>query len=65
MFVTSFNALPARNRDRFLLYDVLFFGTARSIDSQISEIIDGMLIAIDGNIIDGISRGGRTDRRRV
>ena len=41
MFSTSFNALPAMNRDRFFMYDVFFFGTARSIASQISESTDG------------------------
>ena len=47
-----------------MLYDVFFFGTARNIDPHSSEIIDGMLMLIEGKIIEGNKRGGRTDRRR-
>lgn len=41
--VTSFNAFPAINLERFFICDVFFFGTARSIDSHIPESRDGML----------------------
>lgn len=39
--VTSFNAFPAMNLCRFLLWEVFFLGTARNIDSHKSERIDG------------------------
>lgn len=42
--VTSFKAFPASCRDLFLLYDVFFFGTARSTDSHISCSVHGMVI---------------------
>ena len=41
--VTSFNAFPARNLERFLLCEVFFFGTARSIDSHNPVNIEGTL----------------------
>lgn len=41
--VTSFKALPAYCLCRFFMWEVFFFGTARSIDSQISLKMDGML----------------------
>ena len=41
--VTSFNALPAMNRDLFFICEVFFFGTARKIDSHIPDNNDGTL----------------------
>ena len=54
--VTSFKPLPAKKRDRFLLCEVFFFGTARRIDSQrppSREGIRGILMPNAAGIIKG------------
>jgi hypothetical protein len=58
--VMSFNPLPAKNRWRFFRYDVFFFGTARSTDSQMSDIEgrDGRAgRAIEANASGNIRKG--------
>ena len=55
--VTSFKALPARNRCRFFLYEVFFFGTALSMPCHISASNPGRLSEIAGNDIDGEGEG--------
>ena len=48
------------NLERFFIYDVFFFGTARKIDSHISERSEGMFrCMVAGSDIDGIVRTGR------
>lgn len=49
--VTSLISLPARNRVRFFMYDVFFFGTALRTPSQISPSEGN-----DGSDSDGMAR---------
>lgn len=58
--VTSFNALPAMNLERFLLCDVFFFGTARRIDSHISASNDGRFrCRVEGIAMEGMAKIGK------
>lgn len=51
--VTSFSPLPAKKRDRFLLCEVFFFGTARRIDSHKPPSSEGILMPNAVGIIEG------------
>jgi len=69
-FVTSFNALPARNLWRFFRCEVFFLGTAHRIDSQSSERMEGRLKCIargmangSWTMVDLVSHGLRTAAR--
>lgn len=48
MLLTSFSALPASCRCRLFIWEVFFFGTARSTPSHMSERRPGMFSDIAG-----------------
>lgn len=65
--VTSFNALPAICLCRFFMCDVFFFGTARSIDSQMpdrSPETPAMAAMAGAGRRSATGRSGRCCRRR-